>query len=65
MQTWIGVGMADLWFRANLHFANVIANIAEDQLAARCYIGDSAPVSLQTLLANYVDAAAERIRRIT
>ncbi len=44
----------DLWAALNRHIAHVISRIPADRMRTPCRIGDSAPVTLQALIADYI-----------
>ena len=43
----------DFWQRYNHFLAGLVGRIPEDRLAARCVVGDSAPVTLKFLIEDY------------
>ena len=46
--------LIEFWRRYNLHLAHVIQNIAPEALGVSCRIGDYEPMSLQSLVEDYV-----------
>jgi hypothetical protein len=55
----------DLFVCVNRHLLNVMAAIPEDKLAISCQIAEAEPVSLEKLIAQYVDAVSEWLRKVT
>ena len=56
--------LVGLWRFYNLHLADTVACIAEDQLSTSCTIGDGEPVSLSFLIEDYLAHLKIHIRQL-
>jgi hypothetical protein len=55
----------DLFVCVNRHLLNVMAAITEDKLTISCQIADGDPISLETLISQYVSAVSEWLGKVT
>jgi len=46
--------LVDFWERYNRLLVELVARIPDERLAARCVVGDSVPVTLEFLIADYI-----------
>ncbi len=54
----------DLFICINRHLLNVMAGIPEDKLGISCHIADAEPISLETLISQYVSAVSEWLGKV-
>lgn len=56
--------LIDLWETYNRHILHVMSRVPESKLPTRCLIGDNEPVTLQFLMADYVDHMKGHLHQI-
>ena len=58
------IDLLDLWIAINRHLAHVIDQVPDSALRTMCRIGDSGPVTLEALIADYVRHMEHHLRQI-
>lgn len=56
--------LVDLWTSYNLHIVHVVAHIPPSKLSTSCAIGADAPVTLGTLIQDYVSHLEHHLKQI-
>jgi hypothetical protein len=47
-------GIVDLWSALNRHIAHLVARIPPAKMQTQCRVGDSAPMTLEALITDYI-----------
>lgn len=56
--------LVNLWHSYNLHLLHVIRMIPEDRLTSTCFVGNNPPVSLESLIGEYVRHLRHHLHQI-
>jgi hypothetical protein len=53
-----------LWYLYNRHLLHVLADLPDTKLQGLCFIGEKEPITLETLIGQYLDHVSHHLDQI-